>query len=232
MITLKDQEGTGAERPYERFLRYGERSLTNAELLAVMVRTGTRSVSALDTARRILEIRSAGNRRLDVLRDLSLEDLLQIPGIGEVKAVRILCLAEIARRMAEETRRDALVFDNSESVADYYMERMCHMHEEHVMLVMLDNRLGAIGEEIMSIGSVNAALMSPRDVFRRALRRGAVYVVILHNHPSGDPSPSPEDREITRRIRLVGEELDVRLLDHIIIGDHRYTSFRMEGMLG
>lgn len=231
MNIVKDQEGISAELPYERFLRYGERSLTNAELLAVIVRTGTRSASALDTARRILEIRCAGNRRLDVLHDLSMEDLMQVPGIGEVKAIKILCLAEIARRMSEETRRDALVFDNSETVANYYMERMCHMREENVMLVMLDNKLSAIGEEIMSVGSVNAALISPRDVFRRALRRGAVYVMILHNHPSGDPTPSAEDREITRRVQRVGEELEVRLLDHIIIGEHRFTSFRMEGEL-
>lgn len=228
---IREQEGIGAELPYERFLRYGEQALTNAELLAIMLRTGTRSVSALDTARRILELRSADNRRLDVLRDLSMEDLTQVPGIGQVKAIQLLCLAEIARRMAEETRRDVLVFDNSETIANYYMERMCHMHEENVMLVMLDNRLGAIGEEIMSIGSVNAAFMSPRDIFRRALRRGAVNVVILHNHPSGDPTPSQEDREITQRIRRVGAEIDIRLLDHIIIGDHRFTSFRMEGDL-
>lgn len=231
MYTLKDHEAAGAELPYERFLRYGRQSVTNAELLAIIVRTGTKQTSALDTARRVLESRSPGNRRLDVLRDLSLEDLMQIPGIGEVKAVKILCLVEIARRMSEEPRRDALIFNNSESVADYYMERMCHMREEEVMLVMLDNKLAAIGEEIMSVGSVNAALMSPRDVFRRALRRGAVNVMILHNHPSGDPTPSQEDREITRRIRLVGDELDVRLLDHIIIGDHRFMSFRMEGLL-
>lgn len=231
MYTLKDHEAAGAELPYERFLRYGRQSVTNAELLAIIVRTGTKQTSALDTARRVLESRSPGNRRLDVLRDLSLEDLIQIPGIGEVKAVKILALAEIARRMAEETERDLLVFDNSETVARYYMERMRHLREEEVMLVMLNNRLAAIGEEIMSVGSVNAAVISPRDVFRRALRRGAVNVIMLHNHPSGDPTPSREDQEITKRIREVGEQLDLRLLDHIIIGDRRFTSFRMEGLL-
>lgn len=221
------EEQTKAELPYERFLRFGAQSLTDAELLAVILRTGTRQVSALELGKRILN--QAGD--LNGLRSMSMESLMAIRGIGEVKAVKLKSLAELSGRMAQEYARGSLSFRAPSSVAAYYMERLRHEKRETVFLVLLDSKGRMIREITVSKGTVNASLVSPREVFIEAIKAEAVGMVLLHNHPSGDPSPSEEDKSITRRIRQGAELLDLALLDHLIIGDCRYFSFLEAGLL-
>lgn len=219
------------EQPYERFLRCGCGSLTDAELIAVILRTGTREHSAVEIARIILTggIPSA-EPDLSVLFQLTLEDLMRIRGIGQVKAVKLLCLAELSKRLSQAKVQRELCFSNPESVYRYYREQFRHEQQERLVLLFLDQRLSLIREETVSVGTVNTTLISTREICVRALRRGAVNILLMHNHPSGDPTPSRQDLEVTERMAGACRILEIGLLDHIIIGDG-YTSFRESGYL-
>ena len=220
-----------AEMPYERFLAFGASSLTNAELLAIILRTGTKEKNATQLSREILGYYEKGSTELSTLHRLTLQDLKTIPGIGEVKAVKILSLAEISRRLVRERAASRLVFSSPSAVADYYMEQMRHLETETAILVLLDNRMALVREEVLSLGTVNCTLLSPREIFLRALRWGAVNIMLLHNHPSGDPTPSEMDKDITERICRAGQLLGIQLIDHLIIGDLTYTSLREYGCI-
>lgn len=217
--------------PYEKFLAYGADSLTNAELLAIILRTGTASMPAMSLAQQILAAGGEENGRLSCLCSLSMHDLCQIRGIGEVKAVRLLCIAEISRRISQENAAESLSFRSPGSVARYFMESLRHERQENVILVLLDTRMTMIRSEVLSTGTVNLSLLSPRDVYMRALKGGAVYILLLHNHPSGDATPSEQDISATRKVREAGECLEIPLLDHIVIGDRCYTSMKEAGLL-
>ena len=219
------------EMPYERFLSCGAGSLTNAELLAIILRTGTKEKNATQLSREILGFFEEGSTDLSALHRMTLEDLKSIPGIGEVKAVKILSLAEISRRLVRERAASRLVFSSPSAVADYYMEQMRHLETETAVLVLLDNKMALLREEVLSLGTVNCTLLSPREIFLRALRWGAVNIMLLHNHPSGDPTPSGMDKEITERICKAGQILGIQLIDHLIIGDLSFTSLRECGCI-
>ena len=182
-------------------------------------------------SRDILGFYEEGCSDLSALHRLTYEDLRTIPGIGEVKAVKLLSLAEISRRMVRERAASRLVFTSPSAVADYYMEQMRHLETETAVLVMLDNRMALLREEVLSLGTVNCTLLSPREIFLRAIRWGAVNILLLHNHPSGDPTPSRMDREVTERISRAGHLLGIELIDHLIIGDLCYTSLRECGCI-
>ena len=231
-VTAADCSRPGrAEMPYERFLSCGASSLTNAELLAIILRTGTKEKNATQLSREILGFFEEGSTDLSALHRMTLEDLKSIPGIGEVKAVKILSLAEISRRLVRERAASRLVFSSPSAVADYYMEQMRHLETETAVLVLLDNKMALLREEILSLGTVNCTLLSPREIFLRALRWGAVNIMLLHNHPSGDPTPSGMDKEITERICKAGQILGIQLIDHLIIGDLSFTSLRECGCI-
>ena len=218
------------ERPYEKCKRHGTRSLSDGELLAVMLRTGSSSMNVVEMAQKVLEISKVEDSLLG-LYHLSLEDLMQIKGIGDVKAMQIQCIAELARRMAKASAKDHLSFQNPASIARYCMEDFRHCEQEQLLVMMLNTKNHLLGEEIISKGTVNASLISPREIFIRALHYHAVYLILVHNHPSGDPKPSREDIKITKRIQESGNLIGIELLDHLIIGDHRYVSFRESGLL-
>ncbi len=217
--------------PYEKFLRLGAGALTEAELLAIIIRTGTSDHPAVEIGKEILELPSVKEDGLNGLHHVTVKELTGIRGIGEVKAVKIKCLAELSMRMAMMTAKKDLQFLHPSSVARYYMERMRHEERERVLLLMLDTRNCLIGEELLSIGTVKCSMLSPREVFVAALKVQAVYIMLLHNHPSGDPSPSREDIKATENIRKIGGMIDVPLIDHIIIGDKNYMSFKEAGLL-
>lgn len=216
------------ELPYERFLRFGPENLTEAELLAVIIRTGTKENSALQLAEQVLNLARYPREGLLGLYNVTLDELMSINGIGEVKAVKLKCLAELSKRMCSATAKDGISFKSSDQVADYFMERLRHRDTECVMLVCVDAKGQLICERQMSHGSVKMALISPREIFVEALRCRAVNILLLHNHPSGDPTPSRADLELTENVREIGEKIDIPLLDHIIIGDNRYISFKKE----
>ncbi len=228
---MKKEFAYNDEMPYERFISHGPASLTNAELLALILRTGTESVSATALGQEILSIRDKDNTALSVLYDLRLDELLLVRGIGQVKAVKLLCLAEVSKRMSAEKAKHRLSFRDPATVADYYMERLRHEKKEICLLLLLDQRLSLLGETVLSQGTVNTALLSAREVFVNALSMQAVNIMLLHNHPSGDPEPSGEDIEITDKIRKAGHLLGIELIDHLVIGDGEYRSLRQCGYL-
>lgn len=216
--------------PYDKFKRLGPASLSDAELLAVMLRTGTRSKTPVELGREILGI-SDGKLGLLGLHHYTIKELMKIDGIGEVKAVQLLCIAEIAKRTAHMQAQTNLSFDKPDTVAAYYMEKMRHNETEQVIVVYLDNKNRLISDEVITIGTVNASIVSPREIFMHALRENAVSILMLHNHPSGDPTPSRDDRFITSKIKEVSVLIDIPLIDHIIIGDNRFLSFKQKGLL-
>ena len=217
------------EQPYEKCRTKGPSAMTDAELLSVLIRSGTRGESALDLARRILSMPESSG--LAGLHHLTQQQLERIHGIGSVKALQLRCMFELSRRAARSEAAAGLSFHDPGSIADYYMEDFRHEEQEKVLLIMLDSRGALLGEEVISAGTVNAALVTPREIFLTALRYRCVSVILLHNHPSGDPSPSEEDLLLTRRVAKSGELLGIGLLDHIILGDHEAFSFRQENLM-
>ncbi len=219
------------ELPYEKFLSLGPELLTERELLAIILRTGTREKSALELAGEVLSLARYPREGLLGLYDVTLEELMQIKGIGLVKAVKLKCLTELSMRISRASAREGLVFNSPGLVAQYFMESMRHRDTECVILVSLDTKGRMLREKKISDGSVRMSLISPREIFLEALHAKAVNILLVHNHPSGDPTPSRWDRELTENVSKLGAMMDILLLDHIIIGDNRYTSFKELGYL-
>lgn len=225
---MKDRPAT--ERPYEKCLESGAESLSNGELLAVVLRSGTRGCSALDLAFLLLE-KHPVHKGLAGLYHLTYPMLTEIPGIGKVKAVELLCILELSKRLSRASLEAKCDFSAPEYVASYYMEEMRHLDREKVKLLLLDGKHRLMREVDLSEGSANAAFVSLRSVFVLALRYEAVHLILLHNHPSGDPEPSKEDLSLTARIQQAGDLVGIPLTDHIVIGDQCFISMREEGMM-
>lgn len=217
------------ERPYEKCQRFGAENLTDAELLSVILRTGTKGENSLELAGKILHP-DFGCEGLLALHGWTLERLVRVRGIGRVKAVQILCIAELARRMAKETAAEGLDFLLPRRSQDTIW-RICAIKREILKLLLLNTRSRLISESNVSVGTIDMALVSPRELFVEAFRKGASSMILLHNHPSGDPEPSGEDIRITRRIFEAGMLIGIELLDHIIIGDQCFVSLKDRGEL-
>ncbi|MCQ2493095.1 MAG: DNA repair protein RadC [Lachnospiraceae bacterium] len=220
-----------SELPYERFVRYGASALSEGELLAIIIRTGTKDKNAVDIAREILSMSQENGKGLIGLYDLTIDELSKIKGVGSVKAIKLKALAELSMRMHKECARQSFNACAPETVARYFMEDMRHLDYEQVILAAIDAKGNMISHKVLSVGSVNQSLLSPRTVFLESLRMKAVYIILLHNHPSGNPDPSETDIKLTKNIEELGEKLEVRLLDHIVIGDNCYYSFRENNLL-
>ena len=226
-VTMK--ELPPEERPYEKCLRNGPESLSDPELLAVIIRTGSRQENSLSLSKRVLEM-DGGDGLLGLLHR-SLPELMEIPGIGPVKAVQLLCIGELSRRIWRQAASgEELSFHSPQAIANYYMEEMRHREQEELRAMFFNTKQVLIKELLISRGTVNASLATPREIFIEALRYRAVSLILVHNHPSGDPEPSREDLLVTERIRRAGELLDISVADHIIIGDNCFISFKERGI--
>ncbi|MBE5921567.1 MAG: JAB domain-containing protein [Lachnospiraceae bacterium] len=213
-----------SERPYERCMTYGPQSLTDAELLAVIIRTGTKEMNSTELAKEILSIHK-GREGLDGLLKVSAAELTSIAGIGPVKAVQILCIAELSKRIWRARSEKKLDFSKPDSVAAFYMEEMQHRDTECAVCVYLDARKQFLADTILSTGTINETIIHPREVFGPAIQYHAAGIILLHNHPSGDVQPSPADIAVTQRIFQAGKLLGIALFDHLIIGKQTYFSF-------
>ena len=211
------------ERPYEKCSRLGAEHLSDVELLAVLLRTGTRGENALELAGRILY--HAGGIGILGIHQFNAERLKQIKGIGNVKAIQISCISELAKRLAKASYQDTVCFTDPKTIAQYYMEDLRHEKQEHMKLLMLNSKAKLLGETTISKGTVNASLVTPRELFIEALQKNAVSIIILHNHPSGDCTPSRNDIAVTDRLIEGSGIFSIELCDHIIIGDNEYYSF-------
>ena len=209
-----------SERPRERLARLGGASLSTTELLAILIRTGQRGSSALVLAQKLLVAFGglAGISRATVL------ELSSISGIGLSKAVSLKAAMELSRRTSKENPTERIVLNSSQAVQNLYMEEMLYKDRETLIALHLDTKKQLIAEEVVSVGTLNSSLVHPREIFRHAIKNGADSLILLHNHPSGDPTPSTEDLEVTKRLQLVGELLQIPLIDHLIFGDRKVHS--------
>ena len=217
-------------QPYEKCVSFGPEFLTDAELIACILRSGSKEYTSVALAEHLLKLRK-GKDGLKGLCSLTYEELTAVSGIGRVKALQIQCVFELSKRMSRSEAAKTLKFSEPHTIANYYMEDFRHKEQEHLLLLLLDNKSNLLGEKLMFRGTVNASIISPREIYLEALRYHAVGIILLHNHPSGDPTPSDADRRVTRKVRDAGSLIDIPLLDHIVIGDKKYVSFREEGYL-
>lgn len=214
-------------RPREKLLRSGETALSDAELLAILIKEGTSGLSALELAQQIL---AAHEGSLRFLRDASIEELTCHPGIGPAKAALLKAAVEIGRRISTDVKQK-LVIKSPDDVKHLLMEDMRFLQQEHFRVLYLDRKGGLIFIEDVSKGGLHSAIVHPREVFKTAIKRSAASVILVHNHPSGDPNPSTEDIQITRRLIEAGNLIGIEVLDHIIIGEHKYCSLKSLGLI-
>lgn len=227
-VKLTVKELPESERPYERMEKFGASVLSDAELLAIIIKSGSKTERSVDVANNILRLHKLG---IAGIHQLTLEDLHTISGIGRVKAIQIKAIAELSNRISKTYALNRLSIESPKSVAKLYMEELRHLQQEHLKLVLLDTKNNIISDADISIGSVNCSIVDPREILIRALKSRAVHIILLHNHPSGNPTPSREDILVTKRINDACRLVGIDLLDHIIIGDGEYISMKEKGII-
>lgn len=225
--TLKITDLPQAERPRERLLKYGADTLSNSELLAIILRSGTAKENALCLSTRLLK--SSGG--LDGLLSFSAEDFMKLQGIGAAKAAELLALSEISKRFRTFKSGGEYKINQPKDAAELVMESMKCLRQEYLRVIMLNTKNVVINVKDVSMGTLNSSIVHPREVFSDAIRKNSASIIICHNHPSGDPNPSSEDISITHRLKESGKLLGIELLDHIIIGNGNYTSLKEKGIV-
>ncbi|MEG6614885.1 DNA repair protein RadC [Peptococcaceae bacterium 1198_IL3148] len=224
-LTLKEMP---AElRPRERLLSVGAVSLSNIELLAILLRTGTKQMSALDLASQLF----VHFKDLAGLLDATVEELAALKGIGQVKAVQIKAALEVGRRLALMPAAERTTIQSPDDAALLMMDDMRYLDREHFKAVLLNTKNQVLAIETISVGTLNSSVVHPRELFKVAIKKSSAHIILVHNHPSGDPTPSREDIEITRRIQEGGEILGISVLDHLIIGDNKFVSLKAKGII-
>lgn len=215
------------DRPRERMIASGPSSLSNHELLAILLRTGSKEESVLQLSNRILNEFDG----LRLLKDASIEEITAVKGIGSAKAIQLKAAIEIGRRIERLKYEDRFMIRSPEDAANYMMEEMRFLSQEHFVALYLNTKNQVMHKQTLFIGSLNASIVHPREVFKEAFRRSAASIVCLHNHPSGDPTPSREDIDVTKRLVECGKILGIDVLDHLIIGEKKYVSLKEKGYL-
>jgi len=216
------------ERPAEKALRTGVDRLSNSELLGVIIHTGTREKSAIGLAEDILSLFPEG---ISGLSGCIPEDLMKVNGVGSIKASAILAAVELGKRISADEAPKRVSIETSEDVAGIFMDELRHMKKEYFKSVLVNSKGEIIAVDDVSVGELSSTVVHPREVFSQAVRKSAAAVVFVHNHPSGDPKPSSEDIETTKRLVESGELLGIRVLDHVIIGDGKFSSLRGLGFM-
>jgi DNA repair protein RadC len=222
-LTIKDMPTD--LRPRERLLKEGAQVLNDAELLAILLRTGTDGSTVLELAAMVL-----ANFGLRGLLQASIEELSGINGIGPAKAAQIKAALELGKRIAMNAAEELVVIKTPEDAVGLVMEGMRHLDREQFKALLLNTKNQVIGQEVISIGTLNSSIVHPRELFKSAIKRSAAAIILVHNHPSGDPSPSREDIDVTERLIEAGRIIGIRVLDHLIIGDNRFNSFKAQGL--
>lgn len=214
-------------RPRERLLKEGPQLLSDIELLAIMLRTGSTGLSAVELATVLLG-RFGG---LKQLLDVSTEELSEFKGMGPAKVAQIRAALELGRRVAMATAWDKPAIKSPENAAALVMEEMRHLDREHFWALLLNTKNQVLSREIVSIGTLNSSAIHPRELYKAAIRRSAAGVILVHNHPSGDPTPSQQDIDVTKRLIEAGNIIGINVLDHLIIGDNKFVSFKARGLM-
>ncbi|MCI8273551.1 MAG: DNA repair protein RadC [Clostridia bacterium] len=224
-MPIKMKELPKAERPYEKLEQYGEKALTNAELLAIIIKTGTKEDTAIGLAQRILKLNSNEEEDgLSFLREIAVEEFMKIKGIGKIKAIQIKALCEIAIRMNSITNYKEKIIKTPGDIAKILTEKMRFEKQEILKVAMLDNRNSLLKIKDIAIGSSNFVIATIRSILNEAVKIEASKIILVHNHPSGDSTPSKKDIELTEKVEQASEILGIKMLDHIVIGNNNYTS--------
>lgn len=216
------------ERPREKMQRQGISALSNAELLAILIGSGTKNVSAIALANQILTLEKSG---ISHLADCLPEELSCIPGIGSAKSCQIVAAIELGKRISTRPKEGKLNIKSPNDVASLFLEEMRYLKKEFFRVLLLNTKNEIIMIENVSIGDLNSSLVHPREVFRTAVKKSACSMIVVHNHPSGNPEPSAADIDVTKRLVEVGELLGINVLDHIIVGDGVFVSLKEKRLL-
>ena len=220
-MAIKIKELPVTERPYEKLELYGEKVLSNSELLAIIIKNGTREKTAIDISNIIL---SKINNNLKELQDITLAEYLNIQGIGKVKAIQLKAVCELAKRMSRPINDTKIRIKNTKDIANIFMDELRFEKREVVKLILLNMKNIIVKIIDISYGGTNSAQVNPKDIMAEAIKIGAPKILLVHNHPSGDPEPSFADFEITERIEKASKIMGIELIDHIVIGDGSYES--------
>lgn len=225
--SLKIMDLPENERPRERLFKYGPEVLSNIELLAIILRTGTKKENILNLCGKLMK--DLGG--LNGLINSSTDELMNVQGIGSAKAAQIMALSEISKRFKSYKSGEECKVMKPQDAANIVMEEMRYLKKEILKVIMLNTKNTVIKVKDVSIGSLNSSIVHPREVFNEAIKNSSFSIIICHNHPSGDPSPSNEDLNITKRLNECSKIIGIELLDHIIIGDGVYISLKEKGIL-
>ena len=244
-MTIKIKQLPESEIPYEKLEIYGEKMLSNAELLAIIIKSGTKENTSVELANKVLSlldnknakypsqgntkrICDGNNNMLQSLQSVSIEEFQKIKGIGKVKAIQLKAVCELSRRMSQPIDRKNIKIRSSIDVAELLMEELRFEKVEHVKLLLLNSKNIVVKIVDISKGGMNSAVVEPKEIFQEAIKSFVPRIILVHNHPSGDSTPSNADIEMTKRLYSASNILGIQLLDHIVIGDRCYTSIFSE----
>ena len=216
-----------ADRPRERLIRQGAESLSNQELIAILLGSGTKQESVLHLANRVLTF----FEQIHELKNATIEEIMSVKGIGKAKAVQLLAAVELGRRLSQQQTEERYTIRSPQDAASYLMPDMTSLKQEHFVVLFLNVKNQVLHKQTIFIGSLNASIVHPREIFREAVKRSAASIICAHNHPSGNPSPSSEDIDVTKRLIESGLIMGIELLDHVIIGDHQFISLKEKGYM-
>ena len=213
-----------SERPYEKMQMYGSENLSNSELLAIIIKTGTNEKTSVELAQEILKLGSQDRNDLHFLQDLSIEEFMQIKGIGKVKAIQLKAVCELTKRMSRPIQNMNIKIRIPLDVAKLLMNELKFEKREKVKVLMLNTKNILLKIVDVSYGGTNSAIIEPKDILAEPIKMGAPKIILVHNHPSGDPKPSEQDLNLTKTVYKAGEMLGIQLIDHIVIGNEQYES--------
>ena len=228
-MPIKMKELPKTERPYEKLEKYGEKSLTNAELIAIIIKTGTKEETSIGLAQKILKLNDCEEKGLNFLRELTIEEFMKIKGIGKVKAIQLKAVCELSSRMNQDINYQTTKITNPKDVANILMDKMRFEKQEILQTIMLDNRNNIIKIKEIAKGTGNYVKASIKSILSEAIKIEAPKIILVHNHPGGDPTPSQKDIEFTRKVKQASEIMGIELIDLVIIGRVQYKSIFSQG---
>ena len=223
---MKIKELSEEDKPREKLINKGPKNLTNSELLAIILRTGNKNQDVLNLSTQIFQ-----KYNLKSLSRIKISSLKKQLGIGDAKACQIVACFELGRRLSSFKKDKKIKINNAKDIANLFIPEMSSLRKEHLKGIYLDTRRNIIKEETIFVGSLNESVIHPREIFQIALEENAAAIILLHNHPSGNPKPSSFDIEISKELVTAGEVLGIPVLDHIIIGDQKYFSLKEKSLL-
>ena len=221
---MKIKEIPQSERPYEKLEMYGAQALSNAELVAIIIKNGTKEESSVMLAQKILSMQKSTQDSLRFLQDISIKEFMSIKGIGKVKAIQLLAVCELTKRISRPIKNFNVQIKSPQDVADLLINELKYEKREIVKVLMLNVKNNILKIQDIALGGTSFAVFEIKDVLKEAIKIGAPKIILVHNHPSGDPTPSHDDIELTQKLEQVSKMLEIELLDHVVIGDGKYKS--------